>query len=73
MHDVLQSGYYESSFGYNNVDWLVYVVRKSQNKVSSFCQITEKDTIMTEKKNEKHHRNTDICQFCGTKKFLGSI
>ena len=65
MEDVLQSGYYKSPLGYDNVDWFVNEVIKLENKMAFYFKKTKKDTIMTEKDKE-HYENNNICRFCET-------
>ena len=62
LEDVLQSGYYKSPLGYDNIDWFVDEVIKLENKMAFFLKKTKKDINMT-KKNEDY-RNNNICQFC---------
>ena len=49
---ILQSGYYESPLGYNNVDWFVNEVIKLENKINFYFKNTNKDIIMTQEDNE---------------------
>ena len=49
MEDVLESGYYESPLGYNNVDWFVKEVIKLENKMAVYFKNTKKDINMTQK------------------------
>ena len=62
MEDVLESGYYESPLGYNNVDWFVKENIKLENKMAFYFKNTKKDIIMT-KENEEDFKN-NICRFC---------
>ena len=39
LHDVLQSGYYQSPLGYNNVDWFVDQVIRLKNKIAFFKKL----------------------------------
>ena len=62
MENVLQSGYYESLLGNNNVDWFVDEVIKLKKK--NFCfKNTNKDIIMT-KEGDKDYRKNNICRLC---------
>ena len=61
--DVLQSSYYKSPLGYNNVDWLVDEVTKIKEKMASYFKNTNKDIIVTEK-DEEDYRKYKICRFC---------
>ena len=63
LEDVLESGYYESPLGYNNVDWFVKVVVKLENKMAFYFKNTKKDIIMTQKDKEDFG-NKNICRFC---------
>ena len=63
MEDVLESGYYESTLGNNNVDWFVKEVTKLENKIAFYFKKTKKDIIMTEE-DEEEYRNDNICRFC---------
>ena len=62
MENVLESGYYESPLGYDNVDWFVNEVIKLENKMVFFFKNTKKDIIMTQKKED--FENNKICRFC---------
>ena len=62
MEDVLKSGYYESSLGYNNVDWLVNEVIKLENRMVFYFKNTKKDMNVTEK-DEEDYRNYNVCRF----------
>ena len=63
MENILESGYYESPLGYNNVDWFVREVKKLENKMGFYFENTEKDIIMTQEDEEDFHNN-NICRFC---------
>ena len=63
MEDVLESDYYESLLGYDNVDWFVKEVIKLENKKSFYFKNTKKYIIMT-KENEEDFKNNNICRFC---------
>ena len=63
LEDVLESGYYESPLGYNNVDWYVTDVIKLENKMAFYFKNTERDIIMT-KEDEEDYKNNIICRFC---------
>ena len=63
MEDVLESGYYESPLGYNNVDWFVNEIIKLENQMAFYCKNTMKDFIMTED-DEEDFSNNNICRFC---------
>ena len=63
LEDVLESGYYESPLGYNNVDWFVKEVIKLENKMAFYFKNTKEDIIMT-KENEENYKNNKICRFC---------
>ena len=63
LEDVLESGYYESPLGYDNVDWFVKEVIKSENKMASYFKNTKKDIIMTQE-DEEDYKNNNICRFC---------
>ena len=45
--NVLQSGYYQSGLGYDNVDWFVNEVSKIESKMAFCFKITKKDNIMS--------------------------
>ena len=64
MNDVLESGYYESPSGYDNVDWFVKEVIRLENKMACYFKETKKDIIMS-KENEEDFKNNNICRFCG--------
>ena len=63
MENVLQSGSYKSSLGYDNVEWFVDEVIKLENKMAFYFKNTNKDIIMTQE-NEEDYRNDNICRFC---------
>ena len=63
MEDVLQSSYYKSPLGYNNVDWVIDEVLKLENKIAFYFENIKKDIIMTEK-DEEDYKLIKICQFC---------
>ena len=63
MEDVLESGYYESPLGYDNVDWYVNELIKLKNIMAFYFKNTKKDIIMT-KENDEGFKNNNICRFC---------
>ena len=63
LEDVLESGYYESPLGYDNVDWFVKEVKKLENKMAFYFKNTKKDIIMKQEE-EEDFKNNNICQFC---------
>ena len=63
LEDVLESGYYESPLGYDNVYWFVNEVIKLENRMSFWFQNTKKDIIMTEEYKE-NFENNNFCRFC---------
>ena len=63
LEDVLESGYYESPLGYNNVDWFVKEIIKLENKMAFYFKNTQKDIIM-KKKDVEDLKNNNICRFC---------
>ena len=63
LNDDLQSGYYKSHVGYDNVDWIVDEAMKLENNRIFSFKITEKDIILTEKDEEGFESNHN-CQFC---------
>ena len=63
LNDVLESGYYESPLGYDNVDWFVKEVKKVENKMAFYFKNTKKDIIMKQKDKEDFENN-NICRFC---------
>ena len=66
MEDVLESGYYKSRLGYNNVDCYVNQIIKVENKMALYFKNTNKDIVMTEDDHEDY-RNKNICRFCERK------
>ena len=66
MEDVLESGYYESPLGYDNVDWFVNEVIKLENKMNFWFKSTKKNIIMTQKDKEVFENNNS-CRFCEKK------
>ena len=63
LDNVLQTGYYESSLGYDNVYWFVNEVIKLENKMALYFKKNKKDIIMTEE-DEEDYRNNNIFRFC---------
>ena len=63
LEDVLESGYYESPLGYDNVDWFVKEVIKVENKMAFYFKNTKEDIIMTEQ-DEEDFGIDNICRFC---------
>ena len=63
LEDVLESGYYESPLGYDNVDWFVKEIIKLENKMAFYFKNTKKNIIMT-KEGEEDFKNNNICRFC---------
>ena len=63
LEDILKSKYYQSPFGYNNVDWLVDEIIKLENKMTFYFKNTNKDIIMTQE-DEEDFINNNICRFC---------
>ena len=63
MENVLQSDYYKSLLGYNNVDWFVDEVIKIENKMT-FCSVNTNEGIIMIEEYEKDYRNNNICRFC---------
>ena len=63
MEDVLENGYYESSLGYDNVDWYVNQVINLEKKIAFYLKNTTKDIIMT-KEGEENYRRNNISKFC---------
>ena len=63
LEDVLESGYFESPLGYDNVHWFVKEVIKLEKKMPFYSKNTKEDIIMT-KENEEDFKNNNICRFC---------
>ena len=63
VEDVLESAYYESPLGYNNVDWFVNEGKKIENKMALYFKNTKKNIIMTHE-NKEGFGNNNICRFC---------
>ena len=63
LNDVLESGYYESPLGYDNVDWFVQEIIKLENKMAFYFKETKQDIIMTQEDIEDF-KNDNICRFC---------
>ena len=63
LEDVLESDYYKSPLGYNNVDWFVDEVIKLENKMAFYFKNTNKHIIMT-KEDEEDYKNNNTCRFC---------
>ena len=63
MEDVLESGYYESPLGYDNVDCCVKEVIKLEIKMAFYFKNTKTDIIMIQKDKEDFENNI-IWRFC---------
>ena len=63
LEDVLESGYYESPLGYDNIDWFVKEIIRLENKMAFYFKETKKNIIMT-KEDIEDFENNDICRFC---------
>ena len=63
MNDVLQSDYYESPLGSDNIEWFVKEVLKLENKMTFYFKNTKKEIIMT-KEDEEDYKNNNNCRFC---------
>ena len=63
LEDAVESGYYESLLGYDNVGWFVKEVIKLENKMAFYSKNTKKDIIMTQE-DEEDYENNNICRFC---------
>ena len=72
MEDVLESGYYESSLDYDNVDWFVKEIIKLESKMVFCFKKTNKDIIMT-KENEEDYKNNNFCRFCEKEILSGKV
>ena len=56
LNDILESGYYESPLGYDNVDWFVKEVIRLENKMAFYFKETKKDIIMTQEDEEDYKK-----------------
>ena len=72
LEDVLESGYYESPLGYDNVDWFVNEGIKLENKMPFYFKNTKEDIIMT-KEIEEDFKNNKICRFCEKEKLSDKV
>ena len=63
MEGVLESVYYESPLGCDNVDWFANEVIKLEKKMVFYFENTKKDIIMTQEDKEDFDNN-NICRFC---------
>ena len=59
---VLESGYFESLLGFDNLDWFVKEVIKLENKMNFWFRNTKKDMIMTQEDKEDFEKSS-ICRF----------
>ena len=62
MDDFLQSGFYKSPLGRNNVNWFANENIKLENKMALYFKNTNKDIVMTEE-DEEDFKYNDICRF----------
>ena len=63
MEGVIESGYYESPLGYDNVEWFVNEIRNIEKKMAFYFKNTKEHIILT-KENEEDFKNNNICRFC---------
>ena len=63
LEDVLESGYYKSPLGYENVNWFVDEIIKLENKMNFCFKNTKKDIIMAEE-DKQDFENDNICRYC---------
>ena len=63
MNDILNSGYYKSPLGYDNVDWFVNEVVKLENKMAFYFKNIKK--YLYDK--DEDYRSNNICRFCENK------
>ena len=54
LGDVLQSDFYESPVGCDNIDWCVNEVKKVEKKIVFHFKNTKKDIIMKEEDERKY-------------------
>ena len=66
MNDFLESGFYISPLGYDNVDCFVIEIVKLGNKMSFYFKNTKNNIIMSEE-GEEDFKNKDVCRFCEKK------
>ena len=64
MNDVLESDYYESPSGFDNVDWFVKEIIKLENKMAFYFEEIKKEIIMIKEDEEDYKKNNIICRFC---------
>ena len=69
INDILESGFYESPLGNDNVDWFVNEVMKLKNNMTFSFKNTNKDNLMTDE-DEEDFKNNNSCRFC--EKFIES-
>ena len=63
MEDVLKSGYYESSLGFDIIEWFLDEPFRLEHKMFFYLKTKKKYNILSEG-DEDHYRKNDICQFC---------
>ena len=72
LENILNSDYYKSPLGYNNVDWFVDEVIKLENKMAFYFKNTNKDIIMTQE-DEEDYKNNNTCRFCEKEIILDKV
>ena len=63
LNNILKDGYYEFPLGFDNIEWFVDEIMKTELKKIFLFKNTMKDNILTEK-NKTNYRNIIIFQFC---------
>ena len=73
MDNNLKKGYFESPWGYNNVNWFENEVIKLENKMVFYFKNTKEDIIMT-KENEEKYKKSNFCRwFCEKESFSDNV
>ena len=72
FNDILESGCYESTLGYNTDSWFVDEISTSKKEMNFFFLNTDEKIIMSEK-DEQQYRKKTIVDFAELKKFRISL
>ena len=63
LEHILESGYYISPLGHENVNWFVDEIVKLENKMNFWFKNTKRDIIMKEE-DQYEFENNNICRYC---------
>ena len=67
LNQILQSGFYESPRGYDDVDCFLQAVINLENKINFYFKNTKKDFIMSENDGQNSKNSNNIRRLCEKK------